>query len=1151
MKENEQERQSKRKARLDKWYLEKERLAKQASRLNSRNENVESILDCQHKAIKHKNPEFCIHEKMMSKRRKYGSDISSCIQMFHKSVSDGPVYICSCHQTWFRQSVSEVYSLSDAQKHKYLTKVLSVDNKEWICTTCKRNVQNDKTPKLSVFNGMVWPSLPKELDLHPLEERLIALRIPFMQIRELPRGRQLSIKGNVVNVPVDIQPVINVLPRLLDENVTVAVKLKKKLSFKSYVFSENVRPACVLIALNWLMRHSDLYKNANVLIDEGWLKEVTKNSERGLHEFVSQGSDHTEKYDTTEAGKMKIENAYDSDNLSKNNAKRQNSDELYDSDAEEVATENVGNIDTLLDDANVENRNSTFMFAPGEGQQPLSIYQDKDSEYLCFPTIFCGQKRRENESRHVSVHYTDIAKWELRSQDRRAANSVPNIFFKLKKIQMKQLNDKVSLAVRRFQSSNNKLTAAEARNSDFMDNIVKKDEGYYIFKQLRNSPAYLEKRKKDVFAMIRQLGLPTWFLSLSCADTRWTDLLSILATLNKRVHYPGEDINKLTWEQKVKLVQSDPVTCSRYFDHRVKEFINIVLKSDHNPLGKLKDYFYRVEFQQRGSPHIHMIAWVENAPKFNVNFEEDIVAYVDKYLQCCIDDQDMENLVDMQIHKHSRTCRKKQDKICRFGYPLPPLSKTMILEPLQIDKDKYTILYQEIQKKMNDQKEGYDMSYDMFLKTVIKMNEDDYVKSIRSSLSAARIFLKRKPNEIRVNLYNKTLLQAWKANIDIQFVLDPYACAMYIVSYISKSQRGMSNLLYAAAKEARNGNLDIKRQVRHIGNVFSNSVEVSAQEAVYLVLQMPLTQSTRDVIFINTSPNNERIQLLKEKSVLEELPADSTDIVADNIIKRYSKRPKAPEKYCLADYVSQLDIIFPEKMNVVHRDEVNNDDDSEISERFNDDQLILEMKNGVKIKRRSTSKVIRYVRFNKKSDEENHFREKLLLFHPWRKEESDLLGMFDSYKKHYESIKASIDMKCSEYEHHVEELDLAKAVAEPDEDAYDELAPTTQKIEAETAEESTLESESFIYFNPDRISEHRHYDIGIEIGCGISTARVDSNEIILPDDQYRVLLRNLNTQQRHFHDHVVHWIKTRYEPLYAFLSGGAGVGKSVVIRALY
>ena len=30
--------------------------------------------------------------------------------------------------------------------------------------------------------------------------------------------------------------------------------------------------------------------------------------------------------------------------------------------------------------------------------------------------------------------------------------------------------------------------------------------------------------------------------------------------------------------------------------------------------------------------------------------------------------------------------------------------------------------------------------------------------------------------------------------MDIQFVLDVYACAMYIVSYISKAQKGISQL---------------------------------------------------------------------------------------------------------------------------------------------------------------------------------------------------------------------------------------------------------------------------------------------------------------------------------------------------------------------
>ena len=155
------------------------------------------------------------------------------------------------------------------------------------------------------------------------------------------------------------------------------------------------------------------------------------------------------------------------------------------------------------------------------------------------------------------------------------------------------------------------------------------------------------------------------------------------------------------------------------------------------------------------------------------------------------------------------------------------------------------------------------------------MDFEDYIKCIRSSLKAPKVFLKRKTKDMRINLFNEGILLAWKANLDIQIVLEPYGCASYIVGYISKSQRGMSAQLDAAAKEARKGNLDLKKQVRHIGNVFSNCVEVSAQEAVYLDLQIPLTKCTRDVVFINTSVPEERIFLLKPKAALNELPAES------------------------------------------------------------------------------------------------------------------------------------------------------------------------------------------------------------------------------------------------------------------------------------
>ena len=57
-----------------------------------------------------------------------------------------------------------------------------------------------------------------------------------MQVRELPRGGQYSLKGNV---PVDIQPTVSCLPRPMDENFTIAVQLKKKLSYKKVDFKRH------------------------------------------------------------------------------------------------------------------------------------------------------------------------------------------------------------------------------------------------------------------------------------------------------------------------------------------------------------------------------------------------------------------------------------------------------------------------------------------------------------------------------------------------------------------------------------------------------------------------------------------------------------------------------------------------------------------------------------------------------------------------------------------------------------------------------------------------------------------------------------------------------------------------------------------------
>ncbi len=57
-------------------------------------------------------------------------------------------------------------------------------------------------------------------------------------------------------------------------------------------------------------------------------------------------------------------------------------------------------------------------------------------------------------------------------------------------------------------------------------------------------------------------------------------------------------MDNLTWEEKCGLIQSDPVTYARHFDYQFNTFLKSFLMSDIGRLGKIKDWFYRVDFQQ-------------------------------------------------------------------------------------------------------------------------------------------------------------------------------------------------------------------------------------------------------------------------------------------------------------------------------------------------------------------------------------------------------------------------------------------------------------------------------------------------------------------------------------------------------------------------
>ena len=1058
-------------------------------------------------------------------------DMTQLIRHFHSSVSTGPLYVCTCcEQLWYKHSVcpADRTRLVNPDIAKYLQNFKSVDNVEWLCNTCSNHLRKGNVPPCAIANGMKFPEKPNFFDLNELECRLIAPRLAFQKIFQAPRGGQLKITGNVVNVPADVSNTVSMLPRLSHETGIIKVHLKRRLQYKSSALSLNVRPHKVMQAAAWLVNTSALYQEQGITLDESWMTTIEP-------ETVSSD----------------LENR----NLNASDDQTNLEDDWSEDEAEIPAgiTDSMLTAPDFVDD---NERQSIYNFAPAEGNRPLSIFRDQYSEEMAYPGIFLGQKRPDDKQRLKSVYYSEICKSELRQFDRRAAMCIENIFFKAKKLQMKLLLGQSQISLRKCKLGNRTLTAGELKTPEGLENLICHDEGYKFLRALRGSPPYFEKAKKDLFAMIRQLGPASLFCSFSSAETKWIHLLRILGKLIDHKDYSDEELDNLTWEEKCRLIQSDPVTCARHFDYQFNTFLKAFLMSDIGPLGKIKDWFYRVEYQQRGSPHIHMLIWLENAPVFGVDKDEEVIAFIDQIITCRKQDSDPKllELVNRQTHRHSHTCRKKSKNVCRFNYPQPPMRSTQILYPLDDDTSETVIrsrkeLWKDIKNKLNDLKEGEDITFDQLLEE-LDVSEHQYVLAIRSSINCPTIFLKRNPNELRINNYNSACLHAWRANMDIQFVLDVYACAMYIVSYISKAQKGMSELLRKACAEAREGNANIKQQVRDIGNKFLNSVEISAQEAVYIILQLPMRKSSRNVIFVNTSPPAERVDLLKPLSEIEKMSDESEEIHSGGLLKRYVERPDILQNITLADWAAWYDTCGQNNYRKTNK-KADIDNLPVETENENNDDEVLDNENSLtsvspknSIKKRSQARIIRSVWFNKDAQPEKHYRELIMLFTPWRNEQTDLMGNFSSYQEHYIARYDEISEQMRQYAVCSEDLnEIQNHLQECDDDLYDTIAPVTQDTERQDQDEGNTDTHRDL---------NESYDISEDLGVP-SNSRNNEPLILneMQDDEYRGLVQMLNKKQREFFYHALHIIKTSDKPFYAFLSGGGGVGKSHLIKSIY
>lgn len=149
----------------------------------------------------------------------------------------------------------------------------------------------------------------------------------------------------------------------------------------------------------------------------------------------------------------------------------------------------------------------------------------------------------------------------MRHFDQRACKP-SKVFFSFAKSQIKRVTDAVTVCMRKRR---NDVKATDARRETFIDELSQFDNGFRVLRSERNSPSFWSEKKKEVMAMIRQLGCPTLFLTLSAAETHWIPLLKHLVKLTRNMEISDDEALNMEFSLKSELIRDNPVACVRYY----------------------------------------------------------------------------------------------------------------------------------------------------------------------------------------------------------------------------------------------------------------------------------------------------------------------------------------------------------------------------------------------------------------------------------------------------------------------------------------------------------------------------------------------------------------------------------------------------------
>ena len=1130
------------------------------------------------------------------------------IQQFNGAIREGPYYICVvCNRLLYRKTVLEFKKDKYKCSSSLFTSVTSFNGNMYICKTCDLTIKKkNKTPCQAVYNNLGVDDVPPELaSLEKLEQILISQRIVFQKIVVMPKGQQRKIRGAICNVPVTCEETCLVLPRPPDSSGIIMLKLKRKLQFTGHVYFQAVRPEVVLHALQWLKRNNELYENVAINLQnidhelsslcnheqeiESGIATFSRDCDGDVHDCEKE--QRVSKHGGKDNGHCSQDGNLDSDASGdfEDDCEREDPlNELRAATCETCLQSIIPDYPIISDEEGRERSagNEIFSVAPGENKHPVSMMTDRHCEELAFPVLFPKGRfgyKMERKEKLTPVRYFNA---RLLHYSGRFAMNPEYLFFAQFIIEQKKVSDSINIALKKLHGQ--PLTASQfSSNKQSVKNLIFKDQAYLFLRGIPGSPPYWQKFMYEVIAMVQQLGIPTWFLTLSCADLRWNELFHILSRI-KGENITDEEIDNLSYNEKCSLLNLNPVIVAKHFQHKVETFFKDVLLSNANPIGKIVYYALRIEFQMRGSPHLHSLIWTSDCPELKDGSEEAYIRYIDDHVQGNLqnreNDSKFHDLVKMyQKHTHSRSCKKYKNIPCRFNFGQFFTNETVVSKPLADDipdaqkvlvlKKRNEILCsvkEKINEKLDPSKPDYDSSTSAEdVLAMCKVSKEDYNWALSiSEDSDFELHLRRAVDSCFINNYFEAGIKGSRANVDLQPVFNHYKCITYVCSYFSKDETECSQAIMNAAREAKDNNLNIRESLRKVGTAFLSCREVSAQECVYRCMpELWLRKTFPCIVFVNTGLPEERCRVAKSQEEIEALDDESTDIFMSNIIERYSDRPNIVDQLCLAefaayyykDYKKDPDEFNDVQPNVLSDDLVESNHVSNCESIF--PPLNIKLNNGQEtMKRRKIKAVIRFHTPSRAKEPEKFYHHLLMLYFPWRKE-IDLLADDHSYLTKFEDseVFSKVEANRRTFEPNAKAIDIAlQMVSENRVRALQSYDPINDQ------ENEDLSSEAM-----NSIDDDCHVDLPEEVISlppetsqtfpGIATFNQPS---AISDDELRDAVRSLNVKQRIAYDVVLSWCrnliksvncstKQTIEPIHIFVTGGGGGGKSHLIRTIY